>query len=85
MSLVRGRLLEGAKFFDHGSLRPEFGRSEVKLSLLLIKIANPGECLTGPELALLEGGQRKVTSLNTVSTSLKAVLASQPKKAKNRG
>ncbi len=45
--LVRGRLLEGAlKFVDTSTLRPGLKRDEVKLALLLVKIANPKEFLT---------------------------------------
>ncbi|HWL51724.1 MAG TPA: hypothetical protein VNQ90_04775 [Chthoniobacteraceae bacterium] len=52
--LVRGRLLEGVKFFDKRALRSEYTRSEVKLVLLLVKIANPTEALTSEEQRLLE-------------------------------
>lgn len=52
--LVRGRLLEGVRFFDKRSLRSGYTRSEAKLALLLVKIANPAEALTSEEQRLLE-------------------------------
>lgn len=56
--LVRGRLLEGLKFFGTTALRSGFKRDEVKLALLLVKIANPKEFLTANETALIEQGLR---------------------------
>jgi len=41
--LVCGRLLDGIKFFRNGVIASEFTRREVKLALLLVKIANPDE------------------------------------------
>ncbi|HWL51325.1 MAG TPA: hypothetical protein VNQ90_02760 [Chthoniobacteraceae bacterium] len=52
--LVRGRLLEGLRFFDKRVLRPEYSRAEVKLALLLIRIANPQETLVTEEFRILE-------------------------------
>lgn len=52
--LVRGRLLQGVKFFGTTALRSGFDRSEVKLALLLVRIANPKEVLTKQESALIE-------------------------------
>ncbi len=52
--LMRDRLLHGLKFFDSHTLRSEFSRDEVKLALLLVKIANPAELLSGEEKDLLE-------------------------------
>ena len=56
--LVRGRLLKGLKFFDTNALRHGLKRDEVKLALLLVKIANPREFLTVNETALIEQGLR---------------------------
>ena len=54
IALVRARLLDGERFFDSShALRPEYNRSEVKLALLLIRIANPDEPLSEDEKSLL--------------------------------
>lgn len=52
--LVRGRLLQGLKFFDTHTLRPEYARDEVKLALLLVRMANPREVFSKTELDLLD-------------------------------
>ena len=57
--LVRQRLLEGLKFFEAGVLRPEFSRAEVKLTLLLVRLANPTETLNADEAALLSAPMRQ--------------------------
>ncbi|MDD5348789.1 MAG: hypothetical protein PHQ12_01140 [Chthoniobacteraceae bacterium] len=57
--LVRGRLLEGLKFFDGHNIRPGFDRAEVKLALLLTKIGNPMECLSIDETSLLDSPMRQ--------------------------
>lgn len=56
--LVRSRLLEGLKFFGTTALRPGFNRDEVKLALLLVRIANPDEVLTDAETKLLKAPLR---------------------------
>lgn len=58
--LVRGRLLEGMKFFDGHTLRSEFTRAEAKLALLLVRMANPTELLNEDEAALLKAGMRQM-------------------------
>jgi len=58
-ALVRSRLLEGGRFFDGHRLKPGLKRADVKLALLLVKIANPHEILTAEERTLLTGGQRQ--------------------------
>ena len=85
LSLTRGRLFEGLKFFERGTLRHEFGRGEVKLALLLVRIANSDEYLTGPELEVLEGRQYAKSSQSAVLQSQSAVLPSQGKTSKKRG
>jgi len=85
LSLTRGRLFEGLKFFERGTLRHEFGRGEVKLALLLVRIANSDEYLTALELEILEGRQRVLDSRKAVLSSPKTVLAPQSKTAKKRG
>jgi len=59
LSLTRGRLLEGVKFFNGNSLHHEYSRSEVKLALLLVKIGNPDESLTDNEKELLSTPMRQ--------------------------
>lgn len=58
--LVRERLLEGIKFFDGHTLRPEYTRAEVKLTILLVRIANPKELLSRDEADLIESGMRQM-------------------------
>jgi hypothetical protein len=60
MELVRGRLLEGRKFFQNKAMLPEYSRSEVKLALLLVRLANPKETFTADEESVMDGRQRKL-------------------------
>ena len=76
--LVRGRLLEGVKFFDSGKIADGFTRSDVKLVLLLVLLANPKEYLSLEEIGILESRQR-------VLASDKPVLASVRKNSKKQG
>lgn len=57
--IVKERLLHGLKFFEAGTIKKEFTRADIKLSLLLIRIANPKELLNLDEIQILEGAQRK--------------------------
>lgn len=57
--LVRKRLLHGLKFFDAHTLRPQFKKADVKLVLLLVRIANPKELLSKDEADLIESGMRQ--------------------------
>jgi hypothetical protein len=52
-ALVRERLLDGKLFFKNHSLLPGYSRPEVKMALLLVRIANPSEQLNKDEEALL--------------------------------
>ena len=85
ISLVRSRLLEGLKFFRDDMLCPDYSRTEVKLVLLLVQIANPKEYLNANELAILERGKRISAPLNMESSPSKAGLAPSTKKSKIRG
>jgi len=76
--LVCGRLLDGIKFFRNGVIASEFTRREVKLALLLVKIANPDECLTIDEHHIIEGRQK----LPSTKLHLIATKARKPQKAK---
>lgn len=58
-ALVRGRLFEGLKFFGTSALRPGFDRGEVKLALLLVRIAHEKEVFTKEEAALLASPMRQ--------------------------
>lgn len=60
MELVRGRLLLGLKFFDGTKRIETWTREQVKLALLIVRIANPKEDMTAKEVEIMEGGQRKV-------------------------
>ena len=84
-SLVRGRLLEGVKFFEGHTLRPEFSRSEVKLALLMIRIANDKEFFSIDELTILEGRQQHCDAFKPQSSAREAHLIASAKKPKNRG
>lgn len=68
--LFKARLLEGFKFFEGHSLAPGCTRSEAKLVILLVKIANPEEYLTVDEKLLINGGMRR--ALNRGKTEKKA-------------
>lgn len=57
--LVRDRLLHGLKFFDGHTLRPQFKKADVKLALLLVRIANPKELLSKDEADLIESGMHQ--------------------------
>lgn len=57
--LVRKRLLHGLKFFDAHTLRPQFKKADIKLALLIVRIANPKELLSKDELELIESGMRQ--------------------------
>lgn len=90
-SLVRGRVLEGQKFFGTTALRPGLKRDDVKLALLLVRIANPTECFTDAEKALLTNPlrplrQRKdnATSAETASAGETEIKATKPKGRKPR-
>lgn len=83
-SLVRGRLLDGLKFFRDGVLLPEYGRSEVKLALLLVQIANERENFTADELHVL-GGRQKISSSANTKVSSATVSERQPTKNRKNG
>lgn len=85
LSLTRCRLLEGLKFFRRGSLLPEYNRADVKAALLLVRIANPSEYLTGPEEELLTGRQYVKSSPMPVKTSQLTAETSQQQSRKKQG
>lgn len=58
--LVHDRLFCGLKFFEAGALRTGYQRGEVKLVLLLVRLANPRECLNESETALIDAPMRQV-------------------------
>ena len=84
-SLVRGRLLEGMKFFDGHTLRPEFSRSEAKMALLMVRIANEHEFFSSDERAIMNGRQQHCNAFKPQSSAREAHLSASSKKAKNRG
>lgn len=84
LSLVRGRLFDGVKFFDERTLRPEYSRAEVKLALLLVRIANPSEPLNSSELAILEGGQRQNNADKPQTSADNLQFNAGKKKSKNQ-
>jgi hypothetical protein len=57
--LARNRLFNALKFHEGKTLKKEFNKADVKAALLLIKIINPREFLTGAEREMIEGCQRK--------------------------
>lgn len=59
MELVKLRLLFGLKFFDNHCLKDSFARSEVKLVLLLVQLANPDEVFSADEKAILGARQQQ--------------------------
>lgn len=83
-SLVRGRLLEGLKFFDKNTLRHEYSRSEAKLALLIVKIANPDEQFTAAERQLMEVSQREISALKGEISALKQENSAPTKNRKKR-
>ena len=83
-SLVRGRLLEGLKFFEGHTLRPEYSRSEVKIALLMVRIANSDEFFTIDELTIMEGRQQHCGALKHLSSALDVHCRTSIKKTKNR-
>ena len=87
LELVRCRLLEGSRFFEHHALKPEFSKSETKLALLLVRVANPKEYLNSDEINLLEGctRQQQSSSLEPQSSSPKPHRPSPNRKPKKRG
>lgn len=65
MALVRARLLGGLKFFADKTLLPMYTREQVKLVLLVVRIANPAEYFNESEVGVMEsvartGGQQKL-------------------------
>jgi hypothetical protein len=54
--LVRYRLLEGGRFSVQRRLLPEYKASDVKLVLLLVRLANPAEQLDDEEELLVSRG-----------------------------
>ena len=59
LSLVKYRLFNGGRFFDKNTLREKYNRSDIKLVLLLVAIANPKEPLSVAEKTLLSGAMRQ--------------------------
>ena len=57
--LVRGRMLEGMRFFKNHTLLPEFEEGDVKLALLLVVIGHPDEVLSKDEARLLNRRQQQ--------------------------
>jgi len=64
-SLVRSRLLDGERFFENHVLRPCFIRPEVKLALLLVRIANPDEPLIVEEEKVLTARPQVQNSISS--------------------
>jgi len=64
MCMAHNRLLHGLKFFDGTKLMDAYTRADVKLALLIVRIANPTEEFTDKETALMNAparaGQEKV-------------------------